>query len=70
MKTMSMNRMQIRHRSMNACMARMCCCCCSSMQMKYNDKEKRNQHIINIYLERQNYEKISFYDSIAFRAAS
>ena len=65
-----MNRM--RHRSTNACMARMqmCCCCCSSMQMKYNDKEKRNQHIINIYIERQHYEKISFYDSIAFRAAS
>ncbi len=56
---MSMNRMQ------------MCCCCCSSMQMMRNDKEKRNQHIINnIYLERQHYEKISFYDSIAFRAAS
>lgn len=48
----------------------MCCCCCSSKQMMHNDKEKRDQHIINIYIERQHYEKISFYDSIAFRAAS
>ena len=56
--------------SMKQMQMRMCCCCCSSMQMMRNDK-KRDQHIINnIYLERQHYEKISFYDSIAFRAAS
>lgn len=61
MKTISMNRMQMQ----------MCCCCCSSKQMMRNDKEKRDQHIINnIYIERQHYEKISFYDSIAYSAAS
>ena len=48
---------------------RMCCCCCSSKQMMRNDKEKRNQHIINIYLERQHYEKISIYDSIDLRVS-
>ena len=58
MKTMMMNQ------------KRMCCCCCDSMQTMRNDKEKRNQHIINIYTKRQHYEKISFYDSIDFRAAS
>ena len=59
MKTMMMKRMQ------------MCCCCCSSMQMMRNDKEERsNQHIINIYKERQEHEKISIHHSIALRAAS
>lgn len=57
MKTMSMNRMQ------------MCCCCCGSMRMM-NDKEERNRHIINIYKERQEHEKISIYDSIRLRVAS
>ena len=51
-------------------MKRMCCYCCSSMRIMRNDKEEINQHIINIYKERQNYEKISIYDSIVFRAAS
>ena len=51
-------------------MKRMCCCCCNSMRIMRNDKEEINQHIINIYKERQNYEKISIYDSIVFRAAS
>ena len=60
MKTMMMNQMQMR----------MCCCCCNSMRIIRNDKEEINQHIINIYKERQNYEKISIYDSIVFRAAS
>jgi len=59
MKTMMMN--------MRMC----CCCCCSSMQMMRNDKEERsNQHIINIYKERQEHEKISIHHSIALRAAS
>ena len=59
MKTMMMKRMQ------------MCCCCCSSIQMMRNDKEERsNQHIINIYKERQEHEKISIHHSIALRAAS
>ena len=40
MKTMMMKRMQ------------MCCCCCSGKQMMRNDKEKRDQHIINKYKER------------------
>ncbi len=57
MKTMMMN-------------MRMCCCCCS-MQMMHNEKEERsNQHIINIYKERQEHEKISIHHSIALRAAS
>lgn len=57
MKTMMMN-------------MRMCCCCCS-MQMIRNEKEERsNQHIINIYKERQEHEKISIHHSIALRAAS
>lgn len=60
MKTMMMKQMRMR----------MCCCCCS-MQMKRNDKEERsNQHIINIYKERQEHEKISIHHSIALRAAS
>jgi hypothetical protein len=58
MKTMMMN-------------MRMCCCCCCSMQMMRNEKEERsNQHIINIYKERQEHEKISIHHSIALRAAS
>ena len=57
MKTMMMKQM------------RMCCCCCS-MQMMRNDKERSNQHIINIYKERQEHEKISIHHSIALRAAS
>ncbi len=60
MKTMMMKQMRMR----------MCCCCCS-MQMMRNDKEERsNQHIINIYKERQEHEKISIHHSIALRAAS
>ena len=60
MKTMMMKQMQMR----------MCCCCCS-MQMMRNDKEERSkQHIINIYKERQEHEKISIHHSIALRAAS
>ncbi len=52
-------------------MKRMCCCCCCSMQMMRNEKEERsNQHIINIYKERQEHEKISIHHSIALRAAS
>jgi hypothetical protein len=51
-------------------MKRMCCCCCSSMRMMRNDKEGRDQHIINIYKERQEHEKISIHHSIALRAAS
>ena len=49
---------------------RMCCCCCSSMQMMRNDKEKSDQHIINIYKEPQEYEEEHFYDSFDFRAAA
>jgi hypothetical protein len=59
MKTMMMKQMRMR----------MCCCCCS-MQMMRNDKERSNQHIINIYKERQEHEKISIHHSIALRAAS
>ena len=58
MKTMMMKRMQ------------MCCCCCSGKQMMRNDKEKRDQHIINKYKERQEHEKISIHHSITLRAAS
>ena len=59
MKTMMMKQMRMR----------MCCCCCS-MQMMRNDKERSNQHIINIYKERKKHEKISIHHSIALRAAS
>ena len=59
MKTMMMKQMRMR----------MCCCCCS-MQMMRNDKERSKQHIINIYKERQEHEKISIHHSIALRAAS
>ncbi|GEM_PF-4439955 len=70
MKTMMMKQMRMRNRSANASKARMCCCCCS-MQMMRNDKEERSkQHIINIYKERQEHEKISIHHSIALRAAS
>lgn len=69
MKTMMMKQMRMRNRSANACKARMCCCCCS-MQMMRNDKERSNQHIINIYKKRKKHEKISIHHSIALRAAS
>ena len=59
MKTMMMKQMRMR----------MCCCCCS-MQMMRNDKERSNQHIINIYIKRKKHEKISIHHSIALRAAS
>ena len=51
-------------------MKRMCCCCCSSMRMMRNEKEGRDQHIINIYKERKKYEEVNIYNSIALRAAS
>jgi hypothetical protein len=54
---------------MNLRMRMWCCCCCSKHMMR-NEKEKRNQHIINIYNEQQQYEKISIPHSIVLRAAA
>lgn len=46
---------------------RMCCCC--SMHMTRNEKERVNQHIINIYHQQQ-YVKISIPNSFVRRAAA
>jgi hypothetical protein len=67
MKTMMMNRrMQMQRHALKERM----CCCYGNMPMMSSDKEKRNQHIINIYKERKKYEKVNIYNSIALRAAS
>ena len=52
---------------MNLRMRMWCCCCCSKHMMR-NEKEKRNQHIINNIV--YSYEKISIPHSIVLRAAA
>ena len=59
---------------MNLRMRMWCCCCCSKHMMR-NEKEKRNQHIINnmvysLQFTVYSYEKISIPHSIVLRAAA
>ena len=67
MRTMMMNQMQM-HRQALAMCQRICCCC--SRCMMRNDKNTRDQHIINLFKERQTYEEDYFYDSVDFRVAA
>ena len=67
MKTMMMNRrMQMQRHALKERM----CCCYGNMPMMSSDKEKRNQHIINIYKERKKHEQTIIPDSIGLRAAA
>lgn len=56
-------------KAMNEMIMRMCCYSCSK-QMMHDEMERREQHIIYIYKERQQHEKISIPDSFVFRAAA